>query len=167
MRVLQIVDGTVTPFTKYRQRGYIRHRIISELTRLAEGYKDTGWKLADPVEAFHTIKDEFTFVLLESGGIMAVSSNVPWFAQEHVLCEEWLGAGVTTTEAASAMKAICKQAGIRRFEVGTRAVPNQKHSAAARLYQRDGLRLTTITLEGVMNDEQEDVAEGNGSVETA
>lgn len=167
MRVLQIVDGVVTALTAYKYKGYIRHRIISELTGLAEGYKDTGWKLADPVEAFATIKDEFTFVLLESGGMMAVSTNVPWFAQEHVLCEEWLGAGVTTTEAASAMKAICKQAGISRFEVGTRAVPKQKHSAAARLYQRDGLRLTTITLEGVMNDEQEDAAQGNGSAETA
>lgn len=150
MRVLQIVDGTVSTFTGNRE--YIRHRIISELTRLAEVYKGTGWQLAEPVVAFHTTEDEFTFVLLESGGMMAVSANVPWFAQEHVLSEEWLGAGVTTTEAVEAMKAICKQAGIRRFEVGTRAAPDQRHTAAARLYQRDGLRLTTITLEGVMDD---------------
>lgn len=164
MRVVQIVGGVVSTFTG--SLDYMRRRIISELTGLADGYADTGWKLADPIQAFETIKDEFTFVLLESGGLMAVSSNVPWFSQEHVLSEEWLGAGVTTSAAVEAMNAICKQAGISRFEVGTRAAPGQRHQAASRLYQRDGLRVSTITLTGDTH-EQEDSTQGYGPAKTA
>ena len=87
MRVLQILNGKI--FAAGRN-DLIRARIISELTALAEGYKGTGWKVTCPIKAFHRTKDEFTFVLLESGGIMAVSSQVPWFAEQHVLCEEWI-----------------------------------------------------------------------------
>ena len=164
MRVLQIVDGELTT-AHYRQRHIHRARIISELTALAEGYKGTGWKITCPIEAYHKTKDVFTFVILESGGIMAVSSQVPWFAEEHVLCEEWLGAGVTVSDAADALYLMCKSMGFTRFEVGTRATPGQKHEAAARLYQRQGLRLSTISLEGVVTHEQETVTQGDGSTQ--
>lgn len=161
MRVLQIINGRIVKYVG--SLGLIRSRIISELTGLAEGYKGTGWKVSCPVKAFERTQNEFTYVLLEDGGIMAVSSQVPWFAEEFVLCEEWLGAGVTVHEAAEALRLMCKTMGFTRFEVGTRAAPGQKHEAAARLYQRQGLRLSTISLEGVVNDEQETVTQGHGS----
>lgn len=160
MRVLQIVNGRIVRYVG--SMGLVRSRIISELTGLAEAYKDTGWKITCPIKAFRRTQG-FTFVMLESGGIMAVSSQVPWFAEEHVLCEEWIGAGVTTEEAADALRLMCKVMGFSRFEVGTRATPGQKHEAAARLYQRQGLRLSTISLEGVVEHEQETTAQSNGS----
>ena len=162
MRVLQIVDGNIYKVAETPQH---RARIISELTALAEGYKGTGWKITCPIKAFHRIREDFTFILLESGGIMAVSSQVPWFAEEYVLCEEWLGAGVKTWHAAEALRLMCKTMGFTRFEVGTRAAPGQKHEAAARLYQRQGLRLSTISLEGVIDHEQETVTQGDGSTQ--
>lgn len=161
MRVLQIINGRIVKYVG--SLGLIRSRIISELTGLAEGYKDTGWKVTCPIKAFHRTRGEFTFVLLESGGIMAVSSQVPWFAEQHVLSEEWLGAGVTVSDAADVLYLMCKTMGFSRFEVGTRATPGQKHEAAARLYQRQGLRLSTISLEGVVEHEQETVTQGDGS----
>lgn len=163
MRVLTIIDNTIRRYSGGER--YIRQRVISELTRLAEGYKDTGWHVTDPVKAYHRTREDFTFVLLHCGGIMAVSSHVPWFAEEHVLSEEWIGAGVTTEEAADAMRLMCKVMGFTRFEVGTRATPGQKHEAAARLYQRQGLRLSTISLEGVVTHEQETVTQGDGSTQ--
>lgn len=162
MRVLQIVGGKLFRVPE-ADHPMLRSRIISELTALAEGYKGTGWKITCPIKAFHRTRGEFTFVLLASGGIMAVSSQVPWFAEQHVLSEEWIGAGVTTQEAIDTLKLMATVMGFERYEVGTRAAPGQKHEAAARLYQRQGLRLSTISLEGVVNDEQETVTQSDGS----
>lgn len=161
MRVVQILNGKI--FAAGRN-DLIRARIISELTALAEGYKGTGWKVTCPIKAFHRTKDEFTFVLLESGGIMAVSSQVPWFAEQHVLSEEWIGAGVTTQEAIDTLKLMAEVMGFERYEVGTRATPGQRHEASARLYQRQGLRVSTIALEGVVeHGQQKDSSQGDGS----
>lgn len=162
MRVLRVSAGKLHTVPTL---AYHRFRIIAELTTLAEQYKGTGWKITDPVKAFQRTKDEFTFIMLESGGIMAVSSQVPWFAEQHVLSEEWIGAGVTTQEAIDTLKLMATVMGFERYEVGTRAAPGQKHEAAARLYQRQGLRLSTISLEGVVEHEQETVTQGHGSTQ--
>lgn len=152
-------DGSVRPFTD--SGWYMKNRIISELTRLSEEYRSTGWKMEDPYMAYQAIKDEFQFVVLPDGGVMAVSTNKPWFSREWVLCEEFIGAGVTTEQAAFALRCIAKAIRVNRFEVGTRATPGAKHQAAARLYQRAGLTCSTITLGGTV-DEQEDSSQGDG-----
>lgn len=162
MRVLMIDRGKIIKMGE-ADMPRLRSRIIAELTTLAEGYKGTGWKVSCPIKAFERTKNEFTFVLLESGGIMAVSSQVPWFAEQHVLSEEWIGAGVTTQEAINTLKLMSTVMGFERYEVGTRAAPGQKHEAAARLYQRQGLRLSTISLEGVIEHEQKDSSQGTRS----
>lgn len=160
MRVLQIVGGNIY---KVAETPLHRARIISELTALADGYRGTGWKVTCPIKAFHRTREDFAFLLLESGGIMAVSSQVPWFAEQHVLSEEWIGAGVTTQEAIDTLKLMATVMGFERYEVGTRATPGQRHEASARLYQRQGLRVSTIALEGVVeHGQQKDSSEGDG-----
>lgn len=150
MRMIHVLgSGDIVPLVYTNS---LRQEVLSVLTVLADQFKETGVPTRCPIEALEIIGPELTFVRLSTGW-MAVSTNMPWYSTEHVLCEEFVGPGVTTEQAVEALEAICKATGVRRYEVGTRAAPQQKHEAVARLYQRQGLRLSTVSLEGVVSNE--------------
>lgn len=155
MRMIQVLpSGGIVPLMYTNS---LRQEVLTVLTVLADQFKETGVPTRCPIEALELIGPELTFVRLGTGW-MAVSTNMPWYSTEHVLCEEFIGPGVSVEQAVEALEAICKATGVHRYEVGTRAAPRQKHQAVAQLYQRQGLRLSTISLEGVVDNEQEVIA---------
>lgn len=127
----------------------LRKHVLVELCILHTRYGAEGWQLKGPLEGLEAlIESDRILVQLASGRLMCVDLAQPWFSPEWVLGEEWLGNGVGTTEAVDAMRLLCRKFNVSRFEVGTRASPGQRHQAVARLYQRSGLRPSTIVLEG-------------------
>lgn len=154
-----VVKGVMTP--------YLRSLALVDLTILADRYKGTPWTLRRPEDALEQLlESDCILVSLSHQRLMCVSLGQPWFSTDWVLSEEWLGDCVTVPEAIGVLTALGKALNVQRFEVGTRATPGQRHEAAARLYQRQGLRLSTCVLEGEIN-EQESPTQSNGSPETA
>ena len=146
MRVILIDDGMPV---LGELTDHLRKLMLVDLVILRQQYRDAGWALVRPEEALETfLESDMALVVLPGDRLMMVSAGRPWFSPDIILSEEWLGHGVTVPEAVEVMKAIGRAHGIERFEVGTRATPGQRHEAAARLYQRQGLRLSTCVLEG-------------------
>lgn len=142
-----VVKGVMTP--------HLRRLMLVDLTILAAQYTGTPWTLKRPEEAQEALlESDAILVVFPDNALMCVSLGQPWFSSDWVLSEEWLGHGVNTDRAVQALQHIAKALNVKRFEVGTRATPGQRHEAAARLYQRQGLRLSTCVLEGEV-DEQE------------
>lgn len=136
---------------------YLRHRMLVDLTILASQYREVGYQLISPVKAMTAWEDsDGALVVFSDFRLMMVTAGAPWFASDVVLYEEWIGQGVTTDDAIKAMKAIAPHIGATKISVGTRATPGQRHEAAARLYQRQGLRPSTITLEGDVNERSQE-----------
>lgn len=150
MRVIIIEDGQgrVGELTDH-----LRRLVLCDLTILAAQYREAGWDLKRPEEAIREFYDEvYALVVLPGDRLMMVSSGIPWFANDPTISEEWIGYGVSVAEAADTLRLLGRQFGATKFEVGTRATPGARHNAAARLYQRQGLRLSTNVLVGDIHE---------------
>lgn len=147
MRVIIIGSDNSIEFGELTQ--HLRRLILCDLTILAAQYVGQGWELRRPEEALETFEDDgYALLVLPGDRLMMVTGGRPWFSPELVFSEEWVGHGVTTDDVAWAMRVVGRHFGATKFEVGTRATPGARHEAAARLYQRSGLRLATNVLVG-------------------
>lgn len=132
---------------------HLRRLVLCDLTILAAQYAGQGWELRRPEEALEGFQtDDYALLVLPGDRLIMVSAGRPWFSPELVFSEEWVGHGVTTAEACDAIRLVAAKFGATKFEVGTRATPGARHDAAARLYQRQGMRLSTHVLVGDIHE---------------
>lgn len=122
--------------------------VLAELEHLRETYEaTTGWACVTAEEALEEIEGGSLFVFV-GHRVMVLSESKPWFSAERVLVEEFIGAGIDTETAVAVMRETCRTVDIKRFTVGTRAVANGRHAGLAKLYQREGLTVSTVELMG-------------------
>lgn len=150
MVAVSYVNGELVPceFNHDTQRLII----AVALSELKAGYAQTGWSTASVEEAMDALDGNlFVFVGCR---VMCLSQCRPWFSAEDVLTEEFVGPGIGMQTATQVMRLAAKTMNVRRFVVGTRAAAKQRQAGLARLYQREGLSVSTIELMGE-TDEQE------------
>lgn len=122
--------------------------VLAEMEHLREAYQiQTGWECADAAEALAEFEDSSLFVFI-GHKVMVLSETRPWFSKERVLTEEFIGQGIDIETAVAVMQETCRTVDIKRFTVGTRAAANGRHAGLAKLYQREGLTVSTVELMG-------------------
>lgn len=129
--------------------------LLCSLYALRDGYASTGWKLVEPEEAAAELMDDNLFVFV-GDKLMCLSESRPWFSAENVITEEFVDEGIPLDTVVDVLKAVCERAGCNRFTVGTRAAANQRHAGLAKLYQRQGLSVSTVELVGELHGKQKD-----------
>ncbi len=140
-------DGELVPceFLPETQRKLLRISLYG----LRQEYEKTGWALVPLDVAMEEIIPGNMFVFV-GDKIMGVSAAKPWFSSEGLVVEEFVDYGIPLDTVVAVLKASASIYGVRRYAVGTRAAMKQRHSALARLYEREGLSVSTIELTGVI-----------------
>lgn len=135
--------------------------LMASLYALHDKYKGEGWVLETPEEAAKELVQGNLFVFI-GHRLICLSQTKPWFSKEHIVVEEFVDEGIQLETVKAVCEFACRTIGLRRYTVGTRAATNQRHAGLARLYQREGLTVSTVELMGVIH-EQED-SQGSGQV---
>lgn len=146
IKILKYEDGQLAYYMEHRH--LVEEKVLQALTWLAEhaavqGYKD----IIEPSELVEYVLDEFYLVKV-SDTLVAFSLAEPWFMRGRVVCEEFI---VPLTDAPSpiadvvkALEAVGRSCGCTTLTLGTRA--NPKHRGLARMFEREGARISTIEL---------------------
>lgn len=145
------VNGTLVE-CEFSERAQ-RHLLLCSLYALRDTYLATGWQMKTPEEAAEALteSEDDSFFVFVGDKLVCLSAAQPWFSKEYVLTEEFVDPGVPPETVKAIMLEVCRLVDIDRFEVGTRAVANQRHAGLSRLYQQQGLAVSTVTLMGVVN----------------
>lgn len=150
MWALSWVDGKLTDcqWKPHQQRILI----LSELEHLKQGYEDReGWPCTTAEEALTQIERSSIFVF-DGHKVLALSAVQPWFSKEEVLTEDFVGQGMDIPTVVAIMREVCKVVCLKRFTVGTRAAANGRHAGLARLYENEGLSVSTLELKGEIDE---------------
>lgn len=124
----------------------VRQQVVSCLSWLRQQLTDTGWgKLVDMDTAVDYVLSEF-FLLRVQDSLIALSAVSPWFSTDVVLAEEFNAPfgdnPASVAEVVLAMEAMAKLSGCTKISLGTRA--NTRQRGLARLFEKEGARLSTI-----------------------
>ena len=128
------------------QRALLR----ASMHALKAEYEKTGWKVASATAAMTELIPGNLFVFV-GPNIICLSEGRPWFSAERVLTEEFVDPGIGLETVIEIMKAAADIVDVKRFTVGTRAAANQRHAGLAKLYQKQGLTVSTVELVGVIH----------------
>lgn len=120
------------------------------LQALRTEYVKTGWEVATVSDAMDDLISGNLFVFVGTQ-IICLSEGRPWFSAERVLTEEFVDPGIGLETVIEIMKAAADIVDVKRFTVGTRAAANQRHAGLAKLYQKQGLTVSTVELVGVIH----------------
>lgn len=133
-----------------------RKLLLCSMYSLRVEYAPTGWQMVTPEEAADALgNDDDNLFVFVGYNMVCLTQCRPWFSAEDVITEEFVDQDIPLETVVEIMQAVARLAGCRRFSVGTRAAANQRHAGLARLYQRQGLAVSTVELMGVVH-EQED-----------
>lgn len=127
--------------------------VLATLSELKEGYAVTGWPTALVKDAMESLIEGNLFVFV-GDKVMCLSQCRPWFSAEDILTEEFVGNGIGLETVTRVMRVAASVMGVSRFVVGTRAAANQRQAGLARLYQREGLTVSTIELMGTTHEQE-------------
>lgn len=130
-----------------------RSLLLLSLYTLRDRYAGEGWALETPETAAEELTPGNLFVFVDDK-LMCLSQSKPWFSAEYVITEEFVDEGILLETVKAVCEAACREIGIRRYTVGTRAAPNQRHAGLASLYQREGLTVSTVELMGVIHEQE-------------
>jgi hypothetical protein len=137
--------------------------IVGELEHLKEKYEEaTGWECVDPLTYFQEIEHGSLFVFVDHK-VLCLNEVRPGFSKERILAEEFVGQGIDTETVVAVCRKVCATIGLKRFVVGTRAPANGRIAGLAKMYQRQGLSVSTIELMGEVHEQQKD-PQGGGQV---
>lgn len=125
--------------------------LLASLYALRDRYASEGWALETPENAAQELLDGNIFIFV-GDKLMCLSQAKPWFSTEFVLTEEFVDEGISLETVKAVCEYACREIGIKRYTVGTRAAANQRHAGLARLYQREGLTVSTVELMGVIHE---------------
>ena len=131
-----------------------RSLLLLSLYTLRDRYAGEGWALETPETAAEELTPGNLFVFV-GDKLMCLSQSKPWFSAEYVITEEFVDEGIPLETVKAVCEAACRDIGIRRYTVGTRAAPNQRHAGLASLYQREGLTVSTVELMGVIHEQKD------------
>lgn len=132
-----------------------RRLLRLSLLHLKEEYEKTGWRVAEVEDAMEELIPGNLFVFV-GANIICLSESRPWFSAERVLTEEFVDPNIGLETVVEICKYAAEVVDVRRFTVGTRAAANQRHAGLAKLYQKQGLSVSTVELVGVVHGQQED-----------
>ncbi|ANH51093.1 hypothetical protein FDH02_gp17 [Pseudomonas phage VSW-3] len=127
-----------------------RRLVLVSLYALHREYTATGWDLTDPESALKELEDHSAFVFIDDR-VICLSESKPWFSNEPVVSEEFVTDGIRPEQVKQVIEAVCRLMGVRRYAVGTRAVANGRHAGLSKLYQQEGLTVSTVELTGVVD----------------
>jgi len=127
-----------------------RELLRASLYTLKAEYEKTGWKVAKVADAMDDLIPGNLFVFV-GPAIICLSEGRPWFSAERVLTEEFVDPGIGLETVIEVMRAAANIVDVNRFTVGTRAAANQRHAGLAKLYQKQGLTVSTVELVGVIH----------------
>lgn len=136
-------DGQLTYHLDNRNE--LRKEVLGQLTRFWDVLTGKGWgKVIDPEAAADILLDSFIHLRVE-GGLIACSTVQPWFSDEVMLAEEVVY-DLAPKDIVPAMEALAKLLGCSRIVVGTRAVSRDRHLALAKVFQQEGMSVSTVEL---------------------
>jgi hypothetical protein len=153
MWAVSFIDGELgeCKWKPHQQRIFV----LAELQDLRDEYERmTGWECVTPEEYLADIETTALFVFVNDK-VVCLSETRPGFSRETVIAEEFVGRGVDVRTVAAIARAAGAMVGLKRFVVGTRAPANGRIAGLAKLYQREGLAISTIELMGEVNGQQE------------
>jgi hypothetical protein len=131
-----------------------RRLLRLSLLYLKTEYEKTGWRVAEVDDAMEELIPGNLFVFV-GPHIVCLSECRPWFSAERVLTEEFVDPNIGLDTVVDICRHAANVVDVRRFTVGTRAAANQRHAGLAKLYQKQGLSVSTVELVGVIHGQQE------------
>lgn len=141
--VLRWEDNQLTCYQENRNKLILDlHHVMS---CLKDQYEGQGWKNLCPYTAAVNAVDDFDLVYVD-GGLIGFTVGQPWFVSGGDCISEEFVYDVPVDTVVKVLKDIGTRAGCKRLLLGTRAVPRGKHAALARLYEGQGLAVSTIEL---------------------